>query len=127
MPVFNVFKNDDEVRMSGNFGHAGRPGKVGGSVSKGKGKGSGPVEDLLGRPHGISKTIDLRKNHSQKSEIKSKSDKSTGTLYRKGRVVQLWWKTDVLGRKMVKPETWTSTTKQQAKEAFKDLKERMNE
>ena len=71
--------------------------------------------------------VDLRKDYDDMVKIKAKSDKSTGTLYLKGKIVQVWWKTDGLGRKANKSETWTSTTEKDAKENIEDMKERFNE
>jgi hypothetical protein len=68
---------------------------------------------------------DLSKDFDEKAVIKPHSgDKSSGTLYRKGKVVQMHWKTDMLGRSMRKPETWTSPTEEQAKDNFEDMRDR---
>jgi hypothetical protein len=75
----------------------------------------------------INEKEDIRKDYDDMVQIKSKSDKSTGTLYLKGKIVQMWWKTDALGRKTNKPETWNSPSENAAKENFKDMKERFNE
>jgi len=73
------------------------------------------------------KKIDLRKDHDKKVVIKSKSDKSSGTLYIKGKTTQMWWKTDSLGRSSNKPETWEAVTEKDAKDNFKDMRERFSE
>jgi len=39
----------------------------------------------------------------------------------------MWWKTDALGRKSNKPETWTSQSEKEAEENFKDMRERFSE
>jgi len=75
----------------------------------------------------LNEAEDLRKDYDEKVVIKAKSDKSTGTLYRKGNIVQMWWKTDSLGRKSNKPETFTMPDEKQAKKSFKNNKEDWNE
>lgn len=73
----------------------------------------------------LTEAIDLSKDYDESAVVKPKSgDKSSGTLYRKGKVVQMHWKTDMLGRVMRKPETWSAPTEDQAKENFEDMIER---
>ena len=73
--------------------------------------------------------MDLRTSFERHSPIISKSDLSTGNLYLRDRVVQAWWKNDVLGRPMKKftRETWIFPDKKQAAEGFTDMAERFNE
>lgn len=75
----------------------------------------------------INEAEDLRKDYDEKAVIKAKSDKSTGTLYRKGNIVQMWWKSDSLGRSANRPETWTMPDEKQAKESFKNNKKDFSE
>jgi len=84
--------------------------------------------DLIDKYLGESKNVDLRKNYDEVVKINSKTEKSKGTLYRKGNIVQMWWDTDVLGRKQKNgKETWVAPSSKEAKENFKDMKIRFNE
>lgn len=96
----------------------------GGTYTKLIGEGSGGYKYL-----GEAKPkVDLRKNYDEVVKVNSKTDKSKGTLYRKGNVVQMWWDTDVLGRKQKQGnETWTNPDEKQAKRNFKDMKVRFSE
>ena len=93
----------------------------------GKINGNDLCDDCLEEREMNESKVDLKKDYDEKVIIKAKSDKSTGTLYRKGKINQMWWKTDSQGRTANKPETWESVTEKDAKDNFKDMKERFSE
>lgn len=70
------------------------------------------------RFHNYLTEQDIRKDYDDKVSVDG------GVLYRKGKIVQVWWVKDSSGKKINKKETWTSPDEKQAKEEFKDMKER---
>ena len=77
----------------------------------------------MGRP--IARHIpDLRYDYDEKGDVSSQDDLAVGTYYRKGRILQVWWESDVLGRRFDPPkkgrETWFFPDLEQAKESFQE-------
>ena len=64
----------------------------------------------------MAKKVDLRKDFDIAMKVKG------GVVYRKGKIIQVWWKTTESG--YVGPETWTSPNIKQAEDNFNDMIER---
>jgi hypothetical protein len=65
--------------------------------------------------------VDLRNDYDEKAEV------NDGTLYRKGRVVQVWWIKDTFGRPFKGNkgrETWTTPDLKNARYNFDEMRSR---